>query len=697
MHGGPHHLRGRPMSAAVSDGVQLDQARVLGGRPSALAWTLWVVTAATTSAGLVLIATEATPWRQFLAAGHPDSAVVGVAGGFFGALIVRYRPRNPVGWLLVANAAGHGLRTFAAAYASFALVHRHGSLPGGALASWLAMPALITAGPLLAFAFLRFPDGRLLSRRWRAVEASLAAVVVLALAAVAVVSWPLRGQALLDGAPFPPTSRGHALTVVSNAGQSLVAVGLILGAVALAYRYRRSAGLQRQQLKWMAFGAIPTVGLLIAGRLVAGVAGGIVVMASPLPVLVTIVVAIRRYRLYDIDRIISRTLAYAGVTGVLAAAFFAVSTLVAAMFGLAGSGSPGATAAAAVAVTALFQPVRHRLQDLSDRRFQRRSYEAGRIVSAYLESLRRQEPGAGALGAMVRKALADPSATVWFWLGGHGYVAEGGTAIDLADAADRDMHRVDRAGEHLGMVLVDRHMPDQAPGSPAAEIIAAATPAFDHGRLRAQAMVQLAEVRASRARIVAAADQARRRVEQDLHDGAQQRIIALGLSLAALSTRAKRARQPEMAAALTAVKDEAEAALHDLRELARGIHPAVLTEQGIGAAVESLAERCPVPVRVAVEAGDRLTPELEATAYYVVAESLANVAKYAQASRAVIRVRAAGGRLRVEVEDDGRGGASPRTRSGLAGLRDRVEAVGGQLTVASPAGAGTRVVAELPL
>jgi signal transduction histidine kinase len=510
-------------------------------------------------------------------------------------------------------------------------------------------------------------------------------------------SWPLRGRALLDGAALPATSHARTLTQVSNAGQAIVGVALVLAALSLVLRYLRASGLVRQQLKWISLGAVPFVVLLITAPLVGGVAGGIIATLSPLPLLGTIAVAIRRYRLYDIDRIISRTVAYSVLTMVLAAAFFVVSTLVAAMFGLAGGGSPVATAAAAVAVTALFQPLRRRLQDLSDRRFRRRSYQATRVVGAYLDSLREKEPEPGALAATVREALADPSALIAFWLGDGAYVDEDGNAIALPDQAERLIYRVDRAGEHLGVLLLDVRALDQESRSVTAAVTAAATPAFDHGRLRAKALVQLAEVRASRSRIVAASDKARRRVEQDLHDGAQQRIVAIGLDLATLGSRAERAGHADLAAGLVAIKADVDEALHELRELARGIHPTVLTEQGIGAAVESLAERCPVPVEVTVDANERLAPELEATAYYVVAESLANMAKYAGASRAAIRVRSFDGYLHIEIADDGSGGASPRPGSGLTGLRDRVEALSGRLILESTVGAGTRVVAAMPL
>jgi PAS domain S-box-containing protein len=203
------------------------------------------------------------------------------------------------------------------------------------------------------------------------------------------------------------------------------------------------------------------------------------------------------------------------------------------------------------------------------------------------------------------------------------------------------------------------------------------------------------ELAASRARIVEAGDAERKRLERNLHDGAQQRLVATSLSVRLAANRAK--DDPQLHAMLDRVSDELSLALEELRELARGLHPAVLTDHGLGAALETLAERAPVPVRVDVALdGQRLPEPVEAAAYYVVAEALTNMAKYAQASEASVSVGRANGHAVVEVADDGVGGADETGGSGLRGLVDRVEALGGHLTVTSPAGAGTRVRAELP-
>ena len=206
---------------------------------------------------------------------------------------------------------------------------------------------------------------------------------------------------------------------------------------------------------------------------------------------------------------------------------------------------------------------------------------------------------------------------------------------------------------------------------------------------------RVADLRDQRQRIIAAADAERRRIERDLHDGAQQRLVALATMLSLAEARFK--TDPERASELVSrAREEAELAVRDLRDLARGIHPALLSDLGLGAALDALAARAPVPVQVRGVPSDRLAPEVEAAAYYVTAEALTNVAKYARANECVVCLTLEDGRLRVEVRDDGVGGADPSGGSGLLGLRDRVEALDGSLEVDSPPGAGTAVIVELP-
>jgi signal transduction histidine kinase len=206
---------------------------------------------------------------------------------------------------------------------------------------------------------------------------------------------------------------------------------------------------------------------------------------------------------------------------------------------------------------------------------------------------------------------------------------------------------------------------------------------------------QVSELEGARSRIIAAADAERRRIERDLHDGAQQRLVALSLTLRMAESRAQ--KDPEAQELIRSAGEEAGLALKELRDLARGIHPAILTNRGLAAALDDLAGRATVPVEVIESPRERLPDQVEAAAYFVVSECLANVGKHAQASSATVSVRAQDGQLLVEVRDDGTGGADVENGHGIQGLEDRVGALGGTLAVESPPGAGTRVLATIPL
>jgi signal transduction histidine kinase len=219
--------------------------------------------------------------------------------------------------------------------------------------------------------------------------------------------------------------------------------------------------------------------------------------------------------------------------------------------------------------------------------------------------------------------------------------------------------------------------------------------AHENAVLQGQVEAQLDEVRASRARIVEAGDRERRRVERDLHDGAQQRLVSLSLELQLARRALGEAGEPAVRQSLERAAEEAATALAELRELALGIHPLILTEAGLGPAVESLADRTPVDVSVEI-GSERYPPAVEGAAYFLISEALTNVTKYAKATRAIVRIRGMADQVTVEVEDDGVGGADPRSGSGLRGLADRLAALDGTLTVESPNGGGTRILARIP-
>jgi signal transduction histidine kinase len=246
----------------------------------------------------------------------------------------------------------------------------------------------------------------------------------------------------------------------------------------------------------------------------------------------------------------------------------------------------------------------------------------------------------------------------------------------------------------IAAIVHDPALPDDAEQIRAARAVAALALALENQRLEAELRAKVAELSASRARIVESGHAARRHLERDLHDGAQQRLVSLALSLRILRSRIE--SDPDAVRALDAARSELDQALGELRELARGIHPSVLTERGLDAALDGLARRAPLPVELAETPTERLPDRVESAAYFVVAEALTNVAKYAHATHAKVNVSRRGRQVLIEVSDDGVGGADPATGSGLRGLRDRVSAVDGRLEVDSRPEHGTTIRATIP-
>jgi signal transduction histidine kinase len=302
-------------------------------------------------------------------------------------------------------------------------------------------------------------------------------------------------------------------------------------------------------------------------------------------------------------------------------------------------------------------------------------------------------PGRGDLRDGLARALGDPALELAFWMPElRRYVDADGAPAELPaeDDPQRTVTEVDHHGEPVAAIVHDRA---QDTGTVRAAGTATAL-LLENQRLDAELRARLVELQASRARLVEAADDERRRLERDLHDGAQSRLVALALNLRL--ARMKESDGSETAALLDASIDELGVSLRELRDLARGIHPAVLSERGLEPAVRALAARAPVPVEVVGRTAGRLPAAVETAAYFVISEGLTNVSKYSHAERATVRVERVDGRLVVEVSDDGIGGADAGDGSGLRGLSDRVAALSGTLEVSSPPGRGTRLRAHLP-
>jgi signal transduction histidine kinase len=304
-------------------------------------------------------------------------------------------------------------------------------------------------------------------------------------------------------------------------------------------------------------------------------------------------------------------------------------------------------------------------------------------------------PRAGQVRDALAEALEDPSLELLFWLPEQGYYVDGRGRryeLPLGDPT-RAVTKVDRDGQCVAAIVHDATLP-QMRGHVEA-VGAAAGLALENERLDAELRAKIAELRGSRERMLQIGLEERRRLERDLHDGAQQRLVSMALNIRL--ARAKLNEDPLAADKLLAsAGEELESALEELRELARGIHPAVLTDRGLGTALATLANRAPVPVELGELPDERLPEAVELAAYFVVAEALTNVAKYAEASHATVQVERENGRVVVEVSDDGVGGADPGRGTGLRGLADRLAVIEGRLQVESERGHGTTVTARIP-
>jgi signal transduction histidine kinase len=301
-------------------------------------------------------------------------------------------------------------------------------------------------------------------------------------------------------------------------------------------------------------------------------------------------------------------------------------------------------------------------------------------------------------GAPVREALAqslgDSTLSIAYWLPDReAFVDESGHPVALPEpGSDRAWTAVDYEGDRVAAIIHDASL--EASPELVQAAAAAAALALDNEQLKADLRARVAELRASRVRIVEASNLARRKLERDLHDGAQQQLVALALELKLLRSRV--GERPEATELIDRIEGKLSAALDELQELARGIHPGILTDRGLAAALQALAGRAPLPVECELDLPDRPPPGVEAVAYFVVAEALTNVLKYAEANSATIRARYEGDEVLVETQDDGVGGADERNGSGLQGLRDRVGALDGAFAVISDPGAGTLVRARIP-
>lgn len=601
-----------------------------------------------------------------------------------GVLVALRRPAHPVGWLFLALGLSIALGGLFDTYGRYGTVARPDSVPAADLAAVLGDGIFIPWFVLIALILHLTPSGSALTPRWRLAAATTVVVGTLAYSTVLVWPGPLQDAAMASvRSPLAlPGSWEPAMRTVRTTLAILTAVGLVLAALSLVVRFRRSRGTERRQLLWLAIAVVPLPAFVALAFWA----------SSDHPVLLTFVTAgfiglvpiaaglsIMRYQLYAVDRILSRAVTYLLVSALLAVTFSVIVTAAGQAIGDRGGGSIPAVLGtlAAVAVAA---PAYRGFQEAIDRRFNRRRYDALTRVRDYLHD---PDPGVS-VEEILRQALQDPTLDVIYWAedGGHWVLGDGRHAEPCKDdvAVNRKGRPVARlrAAEEIDRELV-RSVADEA------------TPELENAMLRARISLQLTEVHESRSRIAAASLAERRRLERNLHDGAQQRLLALAIELRAAQVNGTAQRLEEaVGAGIESLQD----AVVELRELANGLHPAILEDAGLGPAIEDLANRLPVHAEVG-EVDQRFRPEIEAAAWFIACEGVANAVKHADARRIDLVLTARDGILRVRVTDDGCGGADPNG-TGLRGITDRTEALGGRLLVQSEFSAGTTLTGELP-
>ncbi len=656
--------------------------------PPVVAWACVALAAAALAAAFALRALDSAPRSLDDGLGV---AIFAIPPLLAGVAIVRRRPESPIGPIVAALGLIPALDAVLGAWADAAL---HGDAAGGAWAAYLFQSDWIPVFGLLALLLLLFPDGRPVGPRWRPAVVLAAAAPFLAFAGSLLRDEPLDSPYTRFARPVAPLggALGGAVGII---GLVPLLAAVVLGAVSMIIRFRRAEGVERIQLKWLAAGALLLPVALVAGIVEGLLADGtgpvtmITFGAAYLGLIAAVAVALLRHGLYEVDRVISRTIAWAILSVLLLGGVVAVALLVAVPLG---GGSVAGAAIAGVAAALVFDPLRRRLQRVVDRRFDRDRARAVGRVEAFAARLRDGSAQPEGIEAVLREALGDPALLLLVWLPDHGVHADV-TGVERAvpvPGGGRTVTAVGRGAAPLGVIVHAERLRER-PGLLADVVRSAALP-VEVVRLRCELRRRLDEVEESRARIVRAGYEERRRLERDLHDGAQQRLVALGMSLRRVQRRP--GADPEVVTALDGAVGEIGEAVAGLRAIARGLRPGAL-DAGLGPALADLARRSPLPVAVDGPP-EGLPPEIEAAAYYVVCEAVANAVKHADATRVDVSARRRGAGLVVRIADDGCGGAAAPAGGGLAGLADRVAAHGGTMSVASPPGRGTLLEVVLP-
>ncbi|MDP8956372.1 MAG: GAF domain-containing sensor histidine kinase [Actinomycetota bacterium] len=689
-----------------------------GGRARRLAWSAFGVWL------LFLVGSIALDLGTKRGPGYVESTdtlfvMVTAAFPVAAMLILARQPRNRIGWILMAIGLGWALP-----FASIGTFAYSRGLPGGAI--FIALNEPTWAPPIVLMGttlLLRFPDGQLLSPKWKYVEWAAGVALLLTMLSLVFAPGKLTESAYpnLDNPLGIQALRG-TLDLVA-AFILLIPITIVASAFSLVLRFRRSQGVERLQLKWLtAGGAVVAVLYLIAiiasidfawdtretPTWVAYFQRAAIVSFVFIPVSITF--AVLKYRLYDIDVVINKAVVYGALAMFITAVYVGIVVGIGTIIGQGDRPNLGLSILATAVVAMAFQPVRERVERFANRLVYGKratpydvlSHFASRMAGTYAtDDLMPQ------MGRMLAEGTGAATAKVWLRVGRElratsVWPQADGTGFERMELAGDELPAIPDAdlaipvrdrGELLGALSITKGRGEPVTpteGKLLSDLASQAGLVLRNVRL-------IEEIRASRQRIVSAQDEERRRIERNIHDGAQQQLVALNVKLGLARTLAARDlnKTEEL---ISQLQSETQDALENLRDLARGIYPPLLADKGLVAALEAQARKAPVPVSVQADVIGRYDREIEAAVYFCVLEAMQNTAKYANASRALIRLRAENGDLAFDVHDDGTGFDPETTRrgSGLTNMTDRIEALGGSLSVASRPGEGTVVGGRVP-
>ncbi len=656
---------------------------------------LWMLVLVVTAAGVVsamVLSPDDVPWM-----------VAPAVGSLLGALIVTRVPGNVIGRLMIAFGASTLLSG-----TSLSWIDDMSS----EAAAWTDAigNAINTAGvQVLALIMLRFPDGRPASLRWRWAEW----VVVGAMVTGA-------GAALLNGGwggdvtqAYVPSPLRAVTTpfgdVVATAFYGFMVVGMAAGATSLFFRYRRAGGEQRHQLKWLVYAASLLVTALLAVNVNPSAGWEVWVVGGSFTLIpIAVGVAVLRYRLYDIDVVINRTVLFVLLAGFITIVY-AIVTVGLATLGFADDLGSFVVATALIAL--VFEPVRLRAQRWADRLAYGNRATPYEVLSDLTQRLTTTESAQGLLDRTARR-LADGTgaerAGVWvtadgrFLLAGRWPVEVAVTAVERFDDLPGTAVPIESKGETLGALTVEKRRGETSTPTETRlihDLAGSSASVLRNLGLQAELESRAEELAASRRRLVDVQDFERRRLERDLDEGAQQLVVSLKVKLNVAARLARMEGVVPLAVMLEAMDQEAREAITQIRSLARGLYPQILEAEGVVAAVRSIAEFAPVPVEV--DAGDigRLPGELEATVFFCISEAITNAAKHAPGRQVFVNLSRSNGDLLFSVRDQGEGfdRTTIKAGSGLRNMSDRLDAVGGVIELDSAPGRGTRISGRVPL